>query len=75
MAQLGFSIDSDFAPRTAQRRRGLGGKINDVDSLIKTKDRAGVEIYVGLALFGIFVAIMAWPDEAATLLRHLAVLR
>lgn len=74
MSELGFSIDQRFSERSPSPRRGAGS-IGYADLLIKAVDPAQVEMYVRLALFGALVAalaaMLAWPDQAATLLRHL----
>ncbi|WP_296707840.1 hypothetical protein [Rhodoblastus sp.] len=73
MASLGFTIENNFKRQSAPRRRGVGGKIEHVDSLVAQEEkRSPVRTVVSLALLAIAgFALYALRDQAAALLRAL----
>jgi hypothetical protein len=73
MATLGFTIETNFERQSAPRRRGVGGKIDEVDALVaKETKRSPVRTVVNIALFAIIgFALYALRDEAMELLRAL----
>ncbi|MCI4679185.1 hypothetical protein K9U39_05940 [Rhodoblastus acidophilus] len=74
MANLGFSMDTDFKARPDRRHR-VGTGVPNVESLIMDAPRrAPIEIYIGLAVIGAAIATMLFPDRAALLLSQLKAL-
>jgi hypothetical protein len=73
MATLGFTIETNFERQSGPRRRGVGGKIDEVDALItKGAKRSPVRTVINLALFAIIgFALYALRDQAVELLRVL----
>lgn len=73
MASLGFTIETNFKKQSAPRRRGVGGKIEHVDSLLAREEkRSPARIVVRFALLAIVgFALYALRGEAVELLRAL----
>ncbi|HUO55149.1 MAG TPA: hypothetical protein VMU18_10425 [Rhodoblastus sp.] len=71
MANLGFSIASDFKAGVEPRHRVVTG-VPNVDSLLAARRRAPREIYLGLAVIGAAILAFAFPNETASLLRRVA---
>jgi hypothetical protein len=73
MASLGFTIETNFKRQSAPRRRGVGGKIEHVDSLVAREEkRSPARTVVTLVLLAIAgFALYALRGEAADLLRAL----
>jgi hypothetical protein len=73
MASLGFTIETNFKRQSAPRRRGVGGTIEHVDSLVACEEkRSPARTVVRLALLAIAgFALFALRDQAANLLRAL----
>jgi hypothetical protein len=74
MPSLGFTLETNFARQPAPRRRGVGGQIDEVDTLVaRKKRRAPVKTYIGLALIAAVVVVtLGYSDTATVLLRQLA---
>jgi hypothetical protein len=73
MASLGFTIETNFKRQSAPRRRGVGGKIEHVDSLVAREEtRSPIRTVVSVALLAIVgFTLFALRDQAADLLRAL----
>jgi hypothetical protein len=73
MASLGFSLEHSFSRRRAPQRRGVGGRIEQVDHLIARREgRLAIEAYIGAALLGAAAgAAIALHGPIAALLHSL----
>jgi hypothetical protein len=73
MASLGFTIETNFKKQSAPRRRGVGGRIEHVDSLVAREEkRSPARIVVTVALLAIAgFALFALRGEVVDVLRAL----
>lgn len=75
MPSLGFSIEHSFTRRRAPRRRGVGGRLHEVDALIAQEEvrPSSLRLVVGMIALGAAAgAGLAYSDALGALFHSLA---